>query len=63
MLDLGQLLAMEVKLTQQGVDAALLIIGQHLFGEPAAADAAEQIRVRARGHQVARQDPVHLVLW
>ncbi len=61
-LDQGELVAGEVELAQQRVDAALLISGQRLSGEPATADAAEHVRVRACRHQVARQDGVHLVL-
>lgn len=60
--DLGELVTVEVELPEQRFDAAPLISGQVLAREPLAADAGEQVRVRARRHKVPRQDPMHLVL-
>ncbi len=53
---------MEVDLAQERLDVAPLVARQVLAGEPAAAGASEQIRVRARRHQVPRQDRMHSVL-
>ena len=53
---------MEIDLPQKSFDAAPLVVGQVPAGEPAPADTAEQVRVRARRHKVPRQDRMHLVL-
>ncbi len=57
-----QFVAVEVKLAQERVDASPFVGWQDLLGEPAAADTAEEITVRARRHEVPGQDPMYLVL-
>jgi hypothetical protein len=52
----------ELELTQQRIDTALLVIGQNLLGEPPATHSTEQIAVRTRRGQIAGQDGVYLVL-
>ena len=59
-LDRSQLFAVEGKLAQQGFDAAPLIGGQRLCGQPSASHAGEEVRVRAGRGQVPGQNGVHL---
>ena len=57
-----QLLVVKVDLAQQGVDRELLVGGQVLIGQPAAALDPEQVGCRAAWDQVAVKDRLHLVL-
>lgn len=60
--DLGELIAVEVELPQQGPDQAVFVLREVLAGQPAVASVTEQVGDRRAGHEVAGQDRVDLVL-
>jgi transposase-like protein len=61
-LHLPEFLTIELELTQQRCDTALLINGHNLPGQPTAADTTKQTAMRTRRHQIPGQDGLHLVL-
>ena len=54
--------AVIIELAQERVDTALFIDGNRLAGQPLATDTGKQVSMRARWHQVPREDRVDLVL-